>query len=208
MKSVREPIQQRSIKTKNKIIKAAYKIFASKGIHGTTAREIAEKAGVSNGSFYSYFNNKKALLLEMLEDYLEVHYRTIWRSLDGFNLTEIDRETIRSVLDSVFEAYEISPNFHRQTHALRYSDPDIKRIFDREREREIDQISYLLEKTSYRFIHKNNPRVAAMVIHNAVENVAITAKLAGSDLPENQLADILADMIAGFFLGTNITPTS
>ena len=113
-------MQQRSIKTKNKIMKAAYKIFASKGIHGTTAREIAEKAGVSNGSFYSYFKNKKALLLEMLEDYLEVHYRTIWRSLDGFNLNEIDRETIRSVLDSVFEAYEISPNFHRQTPALRY----------------------------------------------------------------------------------------
>ena len=212
MKSVREPIQQRSIKTKNKIMKAAYKIFASKGIHGTTAREIAEKAGVSNGSFYSYFKNKKALLLEMLEDYLEVHYHTIWRSLDGFNLseigTEVGHEAIRSVLDSVFEAYEISPHFHRQTHALRYSDPDIKRIFDREREREIDQISYLLEKTSHRFIHKSNPRVAAMVIHNAVENVAITAKIAGSDLPENQLADILADMIAGFVLESNNTPTS
>ena len=46
-----------------------------------------------------------------------------------------------------------------------------------------------------------------MVIHNAVENVAITAKIAGSDLPQNQLADILADMIAGFVLEPNIAPT-
>lgn len=208
MKSVREPKQQRGIKTKKKIVKAAYKVFASKGIHGTTAREIAEKAGVSNGSFYSYFNNKKALLLEMLEDYLEVHYRTIWRSLDGFNLSEIDRDTVRSVLDSVFEAYEISPDFHRQTHALRYSDPDIKRIFDREREREIDQIYYILEKNRHRLTHINNPRAAAMVIHNAVENVALTAKIVGSDLSESQLADNLAEMIARFVLGFDVASSA
>ena len=201
MQGVREPKQQRGIKTKQRIIKAAYKLFASKGVHGTTAREIAQKAGVANGSFYAYFKNKKALLLEMLEDYLEIHFRTIWRSLDGFNVNEIDRDKIRAILDSVFEAYEISPDFHRQTHALRYSDPAIKRIFDREREREIDQIQNILEKNMHRLDHISKPQAAAMVIHNAVENVALTAKIVGSPIPEDQLADGLADMIAGFVLG-------
>jgi len=203
MQGVREPKQQRGIKTKQRIIKAAYKLFASKGVHGTTAREIAQKAGVANGSFYAYFKNKKALLLEMLEDYLEIHFRTIWRSLDGFNVNEIDRDKIRAILDSVFEAYEISPDFHRQTHALRYSDPAIKRIFDREREREIDQIQYVLEKNMHRLDHISKPQAAAMVIHNAVENVALTAKIVGSPIPEDQLADGLADMIAGFVLGND-----
>jgi len=201
MQGVREPKQQRGIQTKQRIIKAAYKLFASKGVHGTTAREIAQKAGVANGSFYAYFKNKKALLLEMLEDYLEIHFRTIWRGLDGFNVNEIDRDKIRAILDSVFEAYEISPDFHRQTHALRYSDPAIKRIFDREREREIDQIQYILEKNVHRLDHISKPQAAAMVIHNAVENVALTAKIVGSPIPEDQLADGLADMIAGFVLG-------
>lgn len=200
MKGVREPKQQRGIKTKNKIMKTAFRIFASKGIHGTTAREIAQKAGVSNGSFYSYFKNKKTLLLEMLEDYLEEHYRTIWRSLDGFNLDELDHAKIRSLVESVFEAYEISPDFHRQTHALRYSDPDIKRVFDREREREIDRIQFIIEKNHYRLEHIKNPRAAAMIIHNAVENVALTAKIVGSGISEKQLADSLTDMIAGFVL--------
>ena len=204
MKSVREPKQQRGIKTKKQIVQAAYKAFASKGVHGTTAREIAAKAGVSNGSFYSYFKNKKSLLLEMLEDYLEAHYRTVWRKLDGFNLQKLDREKIRSIIDSVFEAYEISPDFHRQTHALRFSDPDIKRIYDRERQREIDQIQYIIEKNLDRLAHIHNAHAAAMVIHNAVENVAITAKFVGSDLSENELADGLADMIAGFVLGDTV----
>lgn len=201
MQGVREPKQQRGIKTKKKIIKTAYKIFASKGVHGTTAREIAKKAGVSNGSFYSYFKNKKSLLLEMLEDYLEEHYRTVWRNLDGFNIDALDRDKIRAIIDSVFAAYEISPDFHRQTHALRYSDADIQRVFDRERKREIDQIQYLIEKNADRLTHIRNPHAAATVIHNAVENVAHTAKLTGSDLPGKQLADGLADMIAGFVLG-------
>ena len=203
MKGVREPKQQRGIKTKKQIKKTAYRVFARKGVHGTTAREIAQKAGVSNGTFYAYFINKKALLLEMLEDYLEVHFRTIWRSLDVFDHAELDREKIRTIIDNVFEAYEISPDFHRQTHALRYSDPDIKRIFDREREREIDQIQNIIEKNRQRLPHITSAQAAAMVIHNAVENVALTAKIMGSSLSEGQLADSLADMIAGYALGTN-----
>ena len=202
MQNVREPKQQRGIQTKRKIMQTAHKVFAQKGIHGTTAREIADKAGVSNGTFYSYFKNKKALLLEVLEDYLDKHYRTVWRSLNNLNGNGLDRDTIRSNLDDVLAAYEISPDFHRQTHALRYSDADIKRVFDRERDREIDQIQHIIEQNASRLPHIQNPRAAATVIHNAVENVAHTAKLLGSDLSAKQLADSLADMIAGFVLGS------
>ncbi len=201
MSGVRKPKQKRGIATRNQIIKAAFKLFADKGIHGTNSTEIARKAGISTGSFYAYFENKKTLLLEMLEDYLERHFRMAWRPLAGFNLDELDREKIRSIILSVFEAYEIAPEFHRQTHALRYSDPDIKRIYDRERGREIDQIRYIIEKNAARRVNAGDTDITAMLIHNCVENVAHTAKFMGSGIEEGRLADGLADMIAGFVLG-------
>jgi len=200
MGSVRTPKQQRSIETRKQIIKAAFKLFADKGIHGTNSTEIAKKAGISIGSFYSYFKNKKVLLLEMLEGYVEQHYRMVWRKLDSFNLDKLDREMINAIIASVFEAYDIAPEFHRQTHALRYSDLDIKRIYDRERVRQVDQIQSLIEKNSNHLVPIQDPHIAAMVIHNAVENVAHTAKFMGSDIKEERLADGLADMLAGFIL--------
>ncbi len=202
MSGVRTPKQQRGIETRKQIIKAAFKLFADKGIHGTNSIEIAKKAGISIGSFYSYFKNKKILLLEMLEDYVEQHYRMVWRKLDGFNLDELDRDKITSIIESVFEAYDIAPEFHCQTHALRYSDPDIKRIYDRERAREIDQIRNIIEKNVDRLVNLEDPLIAAMVIHNAVENVAHTAKFMGSDIAEERLVDGLTDMISGSILRT------
>ncbi len=200
MSSVRTPKQKRGIATRKQIIQAAFRLFAQKGIHGTNSTEIAKQAGISTGSFYAYFKNKKTLLLEMLEDYLEQHFRTAWRPLDGFNLVELDRQTIRRIILSVFEAYDLAPEFHRQTHALRYSDADIKRVYDREREREIDQIRHILAKNRSRLVNAGDLELTALLIHNSVENVAHTAKFMGTAIDEKRLADGLADMIAGFVL--------
>jgi AcrR family transcriptional regulator len=203
MNNIRTPKQQRGIETKKRIIKTAFKLFAEKGIHGTNSKEIAKKAKVSIGSFYSYFKNKKTLLLEMLEDYVEQHYRMVWQTLSSLDIEELDSGNVKKIIQGAFKAYDISPEFHRQTHALRYSDPDIKRIYDRERERELDQIRYLMEKNINDFTSINDPKATAMVIHNAVENVAHTAKFIGTDIEEDRLADTLANMISGFILGNN-----
>ena len=198
MGSIRTPKQKRGIKTRKQIIKAAFKLFADKGIHGTNSTEIAKKAGISTGSFYAYFKNKKTLLLEMLEDYLDLHFRTAWSPLAGFNLDALDRDKIDIIIASVFEAYDIAPEFHRQTHALRYSDPEIKRIYDRERVRQVDQIQALIERNIKRLDNIKDPHIAAMVIHNAVENVSHTAKFMDADIEESRLAEGLVDMIVRF----------
>lgn len=200
MSKIRTPKQQRGIETKQQIVKAAHKLFANKGIHGTNSKEIAKKAGVSIGSFYSYFKNKKTLLVEMLEDYIEQHYRMAWRHLDSFNNHEMDQGKLRKIIVSVFDAYNISPDFHRQTHALRYSDPDIKKIYDKDRDRELYQIQLLIEKNTNRQEVINDFRAAAMVIHNAVENVAHTAKFLGTDIEEDLLIDGLVIMITSFLI--------
>ncbi len=199
MSSVRTPKQQRSIKTKQRIIKSAFQLYAQKGIHGTNSKEIAEKAGVSIGSFYSYFKNKKTLLLDMLEDYLDRHFLAIWKPIEHITVNEMGREDIKLLIESVFAAYGISPEFHRQTHALRYSDPDINRVYERERSREVTQIRYLLENNKTR-MRVSDQEAAAIVVHNAVESVAHTAKFIGPETDEQRLINELADMIFNFLL--------
>lgn len=47
------------------IIKAVRRVFAEKGFHGTTTRELARAAGVSEGLLFKHFPNKEALYSAM-----------------------------------------------------------------------------------------------------------------------------------------------
>ena len=62
----KEIIQERALKTREKIMAAALELYTEKGYHKTTVDEIAQRAGASTGIAYRYFKNKKELLLAAL----------------------------------------------------------------------------------------------------------------------------------------------
>jgi AcrR family transcriptional regulator len=51
--------------TRDKILKVAQKLFARHGYDGTTTKELAEKAGIAEGTLFRHFTNKKAILVEI-----------------------------------------------------------------------------------------------------------------------------------------------
>ena len=53
------------LSTRDKILKAAQKLFARNGYDGTTTKELAEKAGIAEGTLFRHFTNKKAILVEV-----------------------------------------------------------------------------------------------------------------------------------------------
>ncbi|RJR49660.1 MAG: TetR/AcrR family transcriptional regulator [Desulfobacteraceae bacterium] len=61
----KQPIQRRARETVEVILEAAAQVFAEEGYFATTNR-IAQRAGVSIGSLYQYFNNKDEILSEMI----------------------------------------------------------------------------------------------------------------------------------------------
>lgn len=52
---------------RTQILMGAARVFAEKGYHKATTKEIAQAAGVSEGTIYNYFDNKRELLLAMIE---------------------------------------------------------------------------------------------------------------------------------------------
>jgi len=54
-------------KNKLKIEEAALRLFTRKGFHGTTVREIAEKAGVSMGKLYIYYDTKEEIFIDLVQ---------------------------------------------------------------------------------------------------------------------------------------------
>jgi AcrR family transcriptional regulator len=61
--------QQRTQENQRRIEAAALELFTTQGFHGTNNREIAEKAGVSTGTIYTYFPSKEAIFVRLTENY-------------------------------------------------------------------------------------------------------------------------------------------
>jgi len=67
-------MNQLNIKTADpgeKIQSAALKLFIKKGVTGTTTKEIAKKAGVSEGTIYNYFESKGDLAYKLFVRHMD-----------------------------------------------------------------------------------------------------------------------------------------
>jgi AcrR family transcriptional regulator len=49
------------------LLKQGYKLFSAHGLRKTNVEEIAKAAGISKGAFYSFYESKEALFLEVIE---------------------------------------------------------------------------------------------------------------------------------------------
>jgi AcrR family transcriptional regulator len=65
------------ISNKERILKAAIELFASKGFDGTSVRNIAEKAGLSVPGMFHYFSSKEEVLYEIITLFMDKAYNKI-----------------------------------------------------------------------------------------------------------------------------------
>src|SRR6185436_5244058 len=63
--------ERKKEETRERIFKAACKLFRNKGFEATTIDEIAEKADVAKGTFFNYFPRKEAVLGFLSEMWIE-----------------------------------------------------------------------------------------------------------------------------------------
>ena len=63
---------QDEVSTKEKIMRAAAKLFSEKGYSKVTTREIAKAVGINSASIYYHFSSKEDLLKSLYQFYTEV----------------------------------------------------------------------------------------------------------------------------------------
>lgn len=192
MKRIRIPRQKRSKERKLKIMEAAKGLFAEKGINKTSSNEIARHAGVSIGTFYSYFENKKTLFLEILKGHLEVFVTDIY-SLQTDDTISL-KDNIRGHIEKAFMVFDLHPSFHREALVLKFTDAEVKRLFDEVEKEQLLIISSLIKP----YCGNRGPQdlqEVSKVIHSAVENVAHAVKFLDSPMRRDRLIEELSEMI-------------
>ena len=67
MTDARYPIQELLVTARrNQILDAATTVFAEKGFHRATIKDVARAAGIADGTIYTYFSSKTEVLLGIL----------------------------------------------------------------------------------------------------------------------------------------------
>ncbi|MBA2530471.1 MAG: TetR/AcrR family transcriptional regulator [Euzebyales bacterium] len=60
--------RSRGAKTAERLRQAAREAFTELGWHGTRVEDIVTRAGVSHGTFYTYYDNKAAVLADLVQE--------------------------------------------------------------------------------------------------------------------------------------------
>lgn len=74
--------------TYENIYRAAMSLVEKKGFNNITVKEVCEKAGVSVGSFYNYFNSKDDILYEIFNKADNYFQHTVGKKINGANAKE------------------------------------------------------------------------------------------------------------------------
>ena len=84
--------QQKTIATKRKLLRAAFRIFARDGFEAARIDSIAREAGHTRGAFYAHFKTKEDLFFALLRDQSQGHMDQLKKLLEACN-NELERRT-------------------------------------------------------------------------------------------------------------------
>ena len=126
---IREPIQKRSIETKDKIIEAGFDLICNDGYYKTNTSKIAKKAGVSTGIIYQYFKDKRDIFLSGLDKYADdIFYPML--NMPNISFSKDDLPNImKNMIKRYISNHKLSAIAHEEITAMTHSDKDVAYYF-------------------------------------------------------------------------------
>lgn len=192
----RTPRQERGKKTREKILNAARIVFSKKGYYGTDSNEIAAEAGVSTGSFYAYFNDKKHIFIETLKAYNSEVLQKAFHDFENIK-TRNSKDLIQHLLQRLMLAHDFSPKFHKEIISMMHIDSEVFAIQSAEENKIVQFIESLMIRNK-ESIKITNIRAAAFLVYKTGESIIHSIKIYNGSLNEKELLGELTSMICNY----------
>jgi AcrR family transcriptional regulator len=175
---------------RQQILSAARDVFSRRGYHAAKIDEIVGAAGIARGTFYLYFEDKRAIFEEIVD-------RTIARI--GMSIVRVDpHDAARSVADQVRENIRRIVRIlleDRATTKILLSDAlGVDPTFDRKLLSFYDEISTLLETSlsdgqSLGIVADGDVRLMSWLMMGALKEVMFQIVQRGAEYEEEKLVE-------------------
>src|SRR3954469_20013089 len=103
---------------RNELTRAAARLFAEKGYHGTSIGELAEAMGVQKGSLYAHIESKADLLWEVAREGAAAFHSALDEVPEELRAAEKIRLALRAHLRVVAEQLDVATVFVREWRSL------------------------------------------------------------------------------------------
>jgi AcrR family transcriptional regulator len=153
-------------------LKAAEELFTRSGYEGTSMGDIARRAGIGVGTLYHHFEDKRALLLELIDamgDRLALHRRS---DLDfSAFLGEDPGAAIEAWLRKTYARLEARPSIYLVVLSMLGRDDEVRRRYERVEQVAMEWVCALIEFGQRRgFMRKSlDAEAAAFLIHHSLD---------------------------------------
>ena len=196
-KQVRRPQQKRSIEKTALIKETALQLFSEKGYFATTTNEIAKRAGISIGTLYSYYRDKKDIYEELVRE----HYEQTARQAEEAELPEDlpPRQSIYLMLAATMQSHFVNTAFQKEMAALSAQSEEMRAIEQKYRGNMSLALAALLE--GYRdFYRISDFKTAALLIQTSLEAVIHETVFYPNDYDKEKVLRELTDMFCAYLL--------
>ncbi len=178
-----ELLRQRSIAT---IKRTALELFAQRGYHHTSVSDIAQEADISKGLLYNYFENKEALLKEIILDAFEVSKQLFVEALAH---DEDPCEQLRYLTERSIGWIKSNMQYWRLLISLSFQAETIKPLLPTLHELEMEMM--VKSADIFRRIGVTNPEDEAMFYGAIMDGIAIQYTQVGEQYPIDKMVEMV-----------------
>jgi AcrR family transcriptional regulator len=186
---------------RQQILSAARDVFGKRGYHAAKIDDIVAAAGIARGTFYLYFDDKRAIFEEIVD-------RTMARL--GMSIVRVDpHDAVRSVGDQVREnilrVVRILLEDRATTKILLSDALGVDPAFDRKLLSFFDEMSSLLERSLHDgqalgVVGPGDVRLFSWLTMGAVKEVSFQIVQRGSEYDEEKLVDGIFTLFSNGYL--------
>ncbi|MCB9640077.1 MAG: TetR/AcrR family transcriptional regulator [Myxococcales bacterium] len=192
----RQPTDEKNITKQERILRAAIGVLAERGFHRTTIHDIAQSAGVADGTIYLYFKNKDQLLIELFE---EVMARALRLFREALREEQGAEAKMRTFLHTHLRLVEHDPEIAQIISVeLRQSSIFIKEYKNPLFGEYLKIIGQILHEGIEEGVFRSNlrPALITRAIFGAMDEISLAWLLSRRrDLSLEESADALAEML-------------
>ena len=163
------PLTDRGRRTRETLIAAARGVFEDRGYDGTRMGDIAEAAGVSHGTVYTWFSTKDAVLMAVIDSLVGDLYASLSTPDDVDPVARIARAN-RSYLD----AYRANARLLEVVEQAATSDEEFRTVLTELRRAHVDRVAATVRHMQASGLARGDldPQVAAAALCAMVEGFA------------------------------------
>jgi AcrR family transcriptional regulator len=191
---VREPVQQRGKEKKARIITAARRLMNHLDYDAVTTNRIAGDAGVSVGTFYSYFKDKRDVFLEVIRQYSEDVFGEMIAHIQEMEQGPARLEVVvRRLILVAKKRHDHEKGLHKQMIVQSIRDPEIQELALMEGP--ADSLIREIFKQYADQIDVKDVDAAIFLVTTCVEEMIHHLILYGSEISEERVFEELSRMV-------------